>query len=141
MTGQEFQANLAAATQAQNMATQAAQAKQGFSANAAQIASGILGAQQGALSPILSAYYNTPPSLNTVGAATGGATNAFQLGGMNIVNPLDPTATSINMYPAQANLQERLGEMQINAARNTADAQLRAAQASVPKKSKIFGIF
>jgi hypothetical protein len=141
LTGQEFQANLAAATQAQNMATQAVQAKQGFSANAAQIASGILGTQQGALSPILSAYYNTPPNLGTVGTAMGGATNAFQLGGLNIVNPLDPTATSINMYPSQANLQERLGEMQINAAKNTAAAQLNAAQASVPKRKKFLGIF
>jgi hypothetical protein len=132
---QEFATNLAAAAQAQNMAAQAAQARQGYAANAAQIASGVLGTQQQALSPILAAYYNTPGNLGVVSGATGQAANSFSLGGMNIVNPLDPTATSINMYPSQMSLQERMGGMQMASAERVAQAQLKAAQASARRSS------
>ena len=75
------------------------QAANTLKANAAQIASGVLGTQQSALSPAMAAYFNVPPTQGTYGTAANQATNQYAQAGLNIANPTNPVLTGLSMMP------------------------------------------
>ena len=75
------------------------QAANTLQANAASIAASSLAAQQQALSPAMSAYFNVPPTQGTYGTAANQATNQYAQAGLNIANPTNPVLTGLSMMP------------------------------------------
>jgi len=69
--------------------------------NAAGIASSVLGTQQQALSPVLSAYYNVPPSQGTLQTSVNQAQNQYSQAGINVGNIMNPAITSMTQLPYQ----------------------------------------
>lgn len=69
--------------------------------NAAGIASSVLGTQQQALSPVLSAYYNVPPSQGTLQTSANQAQNQYSQAGINVGNIMNPAITAMTQLPYQ----------------------------------------
>jgi len=82
------------------------QAANTLKANAAQIATGVLGTQQQALSPAMSAYFNVPPSQGAYPTSVNQATNQFEQAGLNIANPTNPVLTGLSMMPFQSDMSQ-----------------------------------
>jgi len=82
------------------------QAKNTLKANAAQIASGVLGAQQQALSPAMSAYFNVPPTQGAYATSVNQASNQFEQAGLNIADPTNPVLTGLSMMPYENTLSQ-----------------------------------
>ena len=82
------------------------QAANTLKANAAQIASGVLGTQQSALSPAMAAYFNVPPSQNAYATSINQATNQFEQAGLNIANPTNPVLTGLGMMPFESDMSQ-----------------------------------
>jgi len=75
-------------------------------ANAAGIAGSVLGTQQQALSPVLSAYYNVPPSQGALQTGVNQAQNQYAQAGLNVGNVLNPAITGMNMLPYQTAMNQ-----------------------------------
>lgn len=75
-------------------------------ANAAGIAGSVLGTQQQALSPVLSAYYNVPPSQGTLQTGVNQAQNQYAQAGLNVGNVLNSSLTGMNMLPYQTAMNQ-----------------------------------
>jgi len=82
------------------------QAANTLKANAAQIASGVLGTQQSALSPAMAAYFNVPPSQGAYATSVNQATNQFEQAGLNIANPTNPVLTGLGMMPFESDMSQ-----------------------------------
>ena len=105
------------------------QAANTLKANAAQIASGVLGAQQQALSPAMSAYFNVPPTQSAYATSVNQASNQFEQAGLNIANPTNPVLTGLSMMPYENTLSQYSN--QANFA-----ASYMQARASQPSRKK-----
>jgi len=77
------------------------QAENTIQANQAQIAASALGTQQQALNPVMSAYFNVPPTQSAYGTSANQAQNQYAQAGLNIANPTNPVVTGLNMLPYQ----------------------------------------
>ena len=80
------------------------QAGNTLQANAANIASSVLGTQGATLGPAMSAYFNVPPTQGVYGTAANQANNQYSQAGLNIANPTNPVITGLNMLPYQNNM-------------------------------------
>jgi hypothetical protein len=100
--GQQFNQALARGD-AESSRLQAANTLQ---ANQAQIAASILGTQQQAMGPAMSAYFNVPPTQGAYGTAANQATNQYAQAGLNIANPTNPVITGLNMLPYQSAMSQ-----------------------------------
>jgi len=100
--GQQFNQALARG-EAESGRMQAANTLQ---ANQAQIAASILGTQQQAMGPAMSAYFNVPPTQGAYGTSANQAQNQYSQAGLNIANPTNPVITGLNMLPYQNNMSQ-----------------------------------
>ena len=82
------------------------QAANTLQANQAQIAASILGTQQQAMGPAMSAYFNVPPTQGAYGTSANQAQNQYAQAGLNIANPTNPVITGLNMLPYQNNMSQ-----------------------------------
>jgi len=100
--GQQFNQALARG-EAESGRMQAANTLQ---ANQAQIAASVLGTQQQAMGPAMSAYFNVPPTQGAYGTSANQAQNQYAQAGLNIANPTNPVITGLNMLPYQNTMSQ-----------------------------------
>jgi hypothetical protein len=100
--GQQFNQALARG-EAESGRMQAANTLQ---ANQAQIAASVLGTQQQAMGPAMSAYFNVPPTQGAYGTSANQAQNQYSQAGLNIANPTNPVITGLNMLPYQNSMSQ-----------------------------------